>query len=176
MPAAHASLAAGVTALLGELHGDAALRVEQGAVRYAPDYDSDTLGRTHLVGYLATAQVNVRVRDFARIPDVVGHAAGHGLDRVDVVYYATDLVSRKEEVRRQALEAARTKAQAMAGTLGVSLGDVETITEGEARTNATIEVSNYVASATTDSTPSAPPVPGSIPLTISVGVVYRLRS
>lgn len=175
MPTAHARLSAGLTALLADLRADDTLRVEQGAVRYAPNYESDSLGRSHIVGHVATAQVNVRTRDFGRIPDVVGHAAARGLDRVDVVFYATDLVARKAAVRTQALEAARAKAGSMAETLGVSLGDVVTITEGESRTNATIEVANYAAPATTDAVPDAPAPPGAIPLTMTVGVVYRLR-
>ncbi len=175
MPTAHARLSAGLTALLAELRVDQALRVEQGAVRYAPNYESDGLGRSHLVGHVASAQVNVRTRDFARIPDVVGRAAARGLDRVDVVFYATDLVARKAAVRTQALEAARAKAGAMADTLGVALGDVVTISEGESSTNARIEVANYAAHAVTDSVAGAPAPPGSIPLTMSVSVVYRLR-
>jgi len=174
MPAAHTRLEAGMTALLADLRADHDLRVEQGAVRYAPDYQNDGMGRMHLVGHVATAQVNVRVRDFQKIPEVVGKAAPRGLDRVDVVFYATDLVSRKEEVRRHALEAAHAKADTMASTLGVHLGDVQTITESGASTEVNISVANYVAAATTDALPDQPPVPGSIPLTISVGVVYGL--
>jgi len=175
MPAAHRRLTDGVTELLADLRATPDLRVEQGVTRYEPQFESDGLGRSRLVGHLATAQVNVRVRDFARIPDVVGRAANRGLDRVSVVFYSTELVARKVAVRRQALEAARAKATAMADTLEVSLGDVVTITEGEARTNAAIEVANYAASATTDAMPDAPVPPGSIPLTVSVGVVFRLR-
>jgi uncharacterized protein YggE len=175
MPAAHTQLDAGLTALLADLGTDRTLRVERGAIRYSPDYQSDAMGRSRLVGHLASAQVNVRTRDFAKIPEVVGRAAARGLDRVDVVYYATNLVERKAEVRRLALEAARDKARTMAETLGVALGDVETIEEGDSRTNARIEVANYAVSATTDATPDAPAAPGSIPLTVSVGVVYRLE-
>jgi uncharacterized protein YggE len=175
MPAAHERLTRDVEGLLGALAGDDALRVERGVVRYSPNYESDAQGRSRLVGHVATAQLNVRVRDFGRIPEVVGHAASRGLDRVDVVFYSTELVARKAEVRRQALEAARDKARAMAETLGVSLGEVVTIVEGGASTNARIEVANYVAAARTDAVPDAPPVPGSIPLTIDVSVVYRLE-
>lgn len=175
MPTAHTRLSEGLTALLADLRSQSELRVEQGAVRYAPNYESDGMGRSRLVGHVATAQVNVRTRDFARIPDVVGRAAARGLDRVDVVFYATDLVARKAAVRTQALEAARAKADAMASTLGVSLGEVVTIAEGESRTNATIEIANYAAPAATDAVPDAPAPPGAIPLTMSVAVVYRLR-
>jgi uncharacterized protein YggE len=175
MPAAHERLTRDVEALLVALSNNDALRVERGAVRYSPNYESDALGRTRLVGHVASAQVNVRTRDFARIPEVVGHAASRGLDRVDVVFYATDLVARKAEVRGLALEAARDKARVMAETLGESLGEVITITEGGASTNARIEVANYAVAATTDAVPGTPPVPGSIPLTIDVGVVYRLE-
>ena len=54
----------------------------------------------------------MRTRDFAQIPDVIGRASARGLDRVNVVFYSTQVVSKKAEVRAHALEAAHEKARA----------------------------------------------------------------
>jgi uncharacterized protein len=175
MPAAHARLTEAHDALMAELRQNGALAVENGAIQYAPEYESDGNGRSHLARHVATAQVNVRTRDFARIPDVVGRAAARGLERVEVVYYSTEIVNRRAEVRGKALDAAREKARTMAAALDTSLAEVITISEGEARTNARIEVANYLERANTDALPDAPPMPGAIPLTMSVSVVYRLK-
>ena len=144
MAAAHAQIMTNGSALLSELRQRPGLVVEQGATSYASEYETDAGGRSHLARYVATIQVNVRTRDFAQIADTIGRASARGLDRVNVVYYATQLVARKAEVRAHALEAARDKARAMTATLGVGLGDVVTVVEGDSRTNANVSTSNYL--------------------------------
>jgi len=176
MPKAHARLQEGVTPLLAELRASAGLVVEQGPVRYAPEYESDGHGGpSRLVRHAATAQINVRTKDFARIPDVVGRAAARGLDRVEVVFYSTAMVASKADLRKRALEAAHDKAKAMAETLGVTLGEVVTITEGDARTSSSVGAGNYLDRGAVDAAPDAPAPPGAIPLFTNVGVVYRVK-
>lgn len=171
MPAAHGALVANDAALLAELRQRPSLVVEQGAPSYAPEYDA----AGHLARYSASSQVNVRTRDFAQIPDVIGRAAPRGLERVGVVYYSTQIVHKKAEVRASALEAARQKAHAMADALGVGLGDVFNVVEGDSRTSASVGTSNYLERAAVDKTSDVPAPPGSIPLAVDVTVVYRLR-
>jgi uncharacterized protein YggE len=175
MPPAHATLVASNGALLAELRQRQGLVVEQGAESYATEYDTDPGGRSHLARYVASIQVNVRTRDFAQIPDVIGRASPRGLERVAVVYYSTQIVARKAEVRAHALEAAQEKARAMTAALGVSLGDVVTIVEGEGHTNASVGVGNYLERGAVDKTSDTPAPPGSIPLSMNVSVVYKLR-
>ena len=171
----HQELMANVSSLLEALSDEAALTVERGAIRYAPYYDDHRSGYPRgIAGHVATAQINVRTQDFERIPQVVAQAATRGLERVDVRFYSTDLVAQKAALRRQALEAARDKASDMAVTLGTSIGEVMSIRESGTSTNAPIAMANYVAAPETDATPSQPSQPGSIPLSISVDVVYGL--
>ena len=173
MPVAHARLMEARGVLLAELKPMNDLAVEAGAVTYAPDYEPFASG-SRLAGYAATARVNVRTRDFDRIPDVVGRAAPRGLEGVDIVYYSTDIVKRRAELRDQALDAAREKAQAMAAVLDVSLDGVVTITEGGFRSSDNVHISSY-SRENVDVAPDVPPVPGAIPLSMTVGVVYRLK-
>lgn len=176
MPKAHQRLREGVGPLLAELKKIPGLVVEEGPTRYAPEYESDGHGgAARLVRHAASAQINVRTSDFGRIPDIVGRAASQGLDRVEVVLYSTTMVARKAELRARALELAQQKAQAMATALGVSLGEVVTITEGEARSSAAVGVTNYLDRGNVDAAPDAPAPPGAIPLFTSVGVVYRVK-
>jgi uncharacterized protein YggE len=176
MPNAHSHLRENDESLLRDLTKLSGLVVEGGAVRYAPEYETDSAGRSTLVGHVASVQINVRTKDFTKIPDVVGRAADRGLDRVNVVFYSTTIVARKAEVRTHALEAAQQKAEAMAATLKTPLGEVVTIVEGDVRTNGTIEVSNYLNRQTADVASDIPAAPGAIPLSMSVNVVYRLKS
>ena len=63
---------------------------------------------------------------------------------------------------------------AMTATLGVSLGDVVTVVEGESRTNASVGTGNYLERGAVDRASDTPAPPGAIPLSVSVSVVYRL--
>jgi uncharacterized protein YggE len=174
MPAAHASLASATAELSKDLQSQSGLVVERGAVTYAPEYDVEG-GRSRLARYAASSQVNVRTRDFARIADVIGKAATHALDRVSVVYYSTTIASKKAEVRAHALEAARDKAKAMTSALGVGLGDVVTVVEGDGHANGSTGSMSYLERASVDRASDIPAPPGAVPLSINVNVVYRLR-
>ena len=174
----HRELMRNVDSLLEALGEDDALNVERGSIRYAPFYEETHHHGQHsrsIAGHAASAQINVRTQDFERIPAVVAQATTRGLERVDVVFYSTELVARKAALRRQALEAAHDKAGDMADTLGTSIGEVISIREAGASTGSQITMVNYVATPPTGSMPSQPPQPGSIPLTISVDIVYGLE-
>jgi len=175
MGAAHAALVASNDALVAELRQRPGLAVEQGAPSYAPEYDNDPSGHAHVARYVASTQVNVRTREFTQVPDVIARASGRGLDRVNVVYYSTQIAGKKATVRTEALEAAQQKAMTMSAALGVHLGDVVTIVEGENRGNAPVGSNSYLERAAVDKTSEAPAPPGSIPLTSTVTVVYRLH-
>ena len=174
MPVAHAALASATAELSKELQSQSGLAVERGSATYTPEYDVEA-GRSRLARYAASNQVNVRLRDFARIPDVIGRAALHALDRVSVVYYSTTVASKKAEVRAHALEAARDKARAMTTALGVRLGDVVTIVEGDSRANGSTGSLSYLERASVDRASDVPAPPGAVPLSVNVNVVYRLR-
>jgi len=174
MPAAHSSLAAASAELSKELQSQSGLVVERGTVSYSPEYDVES-GRSRLARYAASNQVNVRLRDFARIPEVIGRAAAHSLDRVSVVYYSTTIAAKKAEVRTHALEAANAKAKAMTSALGVGLGDVITVVEGDGRANGSTGAGSYLERASVDRASDVPAPPGAVPLAVSVNVVYRLR-
>lgn len=154
---------------------DDALTVERGAIRYSPYYEDHHSGRVrHIAGHTATAQINVRTQDFERIPEIVARAATRGLERVNVQFYSTEMVAQKAALRRLALEAARDKAADMADTLGTSVGMVISIRETAASTQNRPALANMVVATPTGAAPPQPPQPGSIPLSISVNVVYGL--
>ncbi len=171
----HAELTRQVDALLEVLGEDDAIRTERGAIRYAPFYTNVRSGETRrIAGHVASAQINVRTKDFERIPVVVAHAASRGLERVDVVFYSTELVERKAALRRQALEVARDKAREMADTLDATLGHVVSISEGHTATNVPTVTMNMLVPSPADAAVGQPAPPGAIPLSISMDVVYAL--
>ena len=175
MTKAHAALSAEVSAFERSVDSKSGLRLEQGATRYQAEYAPIDSGR-RLSGYYASQQLNVRTKDFDRIPEVVGLAAAHGLDAVQVVYYDTAMVEQKVELREAAIRAAREKAEAMAAGFGVRLGAVRTVRESSGSSGGSFgaNVNVYAPGPEVDDV-SAPTAPGSIPLTLGVEVEFDLQ-
>jgi len=176
MQTAHAKLAEDQKAFAHDLSGVTGLVVEESAARYAPEYETDSTGHSHLARHVASIQINVRTHDFGQIADVLERAAARSLDRADVIYYSTEMVARKGAIRAKALDAARNKARAMAKTLDVDLGEVVTIAEGDATSPTQVGFNAYLDRGRADAAPEVPPPPGAIPLSMTVNVVYRLKS
>lgn len=175
MPKAHEALQGHVAAFTKAVGSRAGVRLEKGATRYDAEYAQDG-NRRRLSGYRATQQINLRTKDFDRIPEVVGLAAAHGLDTVRVVTYDTAMVERKTELREAAMRAAREKAEALAAGFGVRVGAVRTVREGAAESGGGFgaNVNHYVVRPDVDEV-AAPMAPGSIPLTLSVHVEFDLE-
>lgn len=98
----------------------------------APEYDYS--GKNpRLVGYRAFNQVNVTVRDLGRVGQVVDAAVAAGANNVAGVTFG---LADEAAVRRQALgravEDARARAETLARTAGVALGEVLSLAEAEA--------------------------------------------
>ena len=92
---------------------------------------SDYSTRRDFLGYFARRSLVITIRDVSKFESIMTAvlAAGanyvHGID-----FRTTELRRHRDEARRLALVAAREKAQAMANTANVSVGDPLTIQEG----------------------------------------------
>jgi hypothetical protein len=100
-----------------------------------PEYQPQTRAEEapKLRGYRVSNQVEVRVRELARVGALLDTALGAGANRVDSVRFG---LSKPEAVQgdalRNAVERARQSAQVLASALGVKLGpvlDASTVTE-----------------------------------------------
>lgn len=96
---------------------------------YRPDKPSAT-DRPHIIGYTAANQVTVRVRDLARLGDLLDKVAVAGANRIDGIEF---IVSNQEglldEARRKAVADAKDKADLYARAAGFTLGKVMSLTE-----------------------------------------------
>lgn len=111
----------------------------------------------------------VTTRDFdagARLLDLV---AEHGATDVSTELRVEDLPGLRATARRQAAEAARDKASAVADALGVSLGRVRAIQE-----DAGVGLDNSYVNAYAPAEPVAELHGESQAVTVSVAVTYEL--
>jgi hypothetical protein len=104
------------------------------ALDLQPQYKEGTLSsvaRTgEPVGFLASREYCVRLRDVSAADRLLEVALGAGVNRIASVSFETSrAVELREEARLKAAAAARAKAQTLADALGATLGPVRSIRE-----------------------------------------------
>jgi hypothetical protein len=125
-----------------------------------------------IVGYRASNTVNVKVRDLSRLVWVLDGAVAAGAT------YATGIgfgFNDDDELRRRALRAAarnaRSKADALAEALGVTVSALQSVTEGGAGIPIPVAVSPGVR---VPDAPSVPVRPGTQTITGQVTAVFTI--
>lgn len=114
------------------------LGIAKNAVRSAqlnvqPQYDSGVVSnRPRIVGYFVSRQVEVDLRDLAKLGKLLQGAVDTGANRVTGVGFGS---TRKDEHQRAALalaaQDARANADQLASTMGVKLGKLHTLVASE---------------------------------------------
>ena len=91
-------------------------------------YDRD--GPTGEFRYQVENQVRIRLRDISKTGDVLQQALEAGANSVGgISFSASDTAALQSEARDEAVDNARAKAEQLAARLGVTLGDVRSVTE-----------------------------------------------
>ena len=86
-----------------------------------------------IIGYVASNQVTVRVRELARLGAVLDAAVKDGANTLNGVNFGlTDPAPLLAEARKRAVADARARAELLTEAAGVALGPVEAITEAGA--------------------------------------------
>lgn len=84
-----------------------------------------------IVGYTVTQTVSVKVRDFAKVGDILGGAVSNGANQTSQLFFTIDDADKlQSEARGQAIEKAKEKAEALAKAGGFRLGKLIAIDEG----------------------------------------------
>lgn len=92
--------------------------------RYAPD------GTSAVIGFTATNAVSVRVRDVAKVGDVLDKAMAAGANTVEgLSFEVSDQTALLSQAREAAMDNARQTAEQLAKLAGEQLGAVVTISE-----------------------------------------------
>jgi hypothetical protein len=98
-----------------------------------PRYErvTDNSGRQpNITGYEVRNGVEINVRDLAKLGDLLTGVVNSGANSVDGVrFQVSDPDMKLDEARKDAVEAARHKAEVFAAAAGVKLGDILSISE-----------------------------------------------
>ena len=146
-----------------------------------PVYDW-TDGRQRLRGYEATQSLRVKVRDLAKVGDVLTAATDNGANQAGGVSFTLeDPEGKKDEARTEAIADAKQKAEELAAQLGQDLGDVQSFSENGGGwyppvmyARDSYAVGGATPQATTDEKGMAMPA-GEQDLTVSVTITYELK-
>lgn len=134
---------------------------------------------SEITGYTVTQSVSVKVRDFAKISNLLGGVATLGANNVSSLSFAVedpDLL--KTQARAEAIVKARAKAQAMASAGGFRLGRLLGVDEGSTGRNY-YDYAAPMMSLKAESGGVASPAPvveaGSQDITVTVTLRYEIR-
>ena len=130
-----------------------------------------------IVGYTVTQTVSVKVRDFAKIGDILAGVIGNGANSVSQLSFTIDDPDNlQSEARTKAIKKAQEKAKAIARAGGFRLGRLLSIQEG----GYPIPVyEQYARSADFSGAPKTLPAPtiepGSQEIKVNIALVYEIE-
>jgi uncharacterized protein YggE len=126
-----------------------------------------------IVAYNATNTISIRLDNLSIVGAIIDAGLKAGANQLEGVVFGlrNDLPSRQQALK-QAVEEARSKAQVMADTLRVGLGEVLEVSEGGV---SILDHEPLVTGRALAASADAPVSPGQIEVRASVTIRYRIR-
>lgn len=163
---ANARLMIPVVAALKEA-GVAERDIQTAHLAIQPMQEQQRAGPSRITTFRASNQVTARVRDIARVAEVIDRALGAGANELSGVSFVVDDPAQAlDRVRGEALANARHKAEIYAKAAGVGLGRAVNIDEDGGNRGPVAPRAFQMA--------NAPVMPGEQTLQVSVTVSYEL--
>lgn len=135
-----------------------------------PQYDPNKAGATRLIGFQATNQVTIKIRDIGQLPAVLDRAIAAGANEMSgIEFVVSEQAKLLDKARIEAIADARRKAELYASAAGMKVGRVMAISE-EGPTQTPRAYQTMRAGAAT------PIAPGEQMLRAVVTVSYELTS
>jgi uncharacterized protein YggE len=148
--------------------------IQTTGIDLSPQYESCTSGCSgpgKIVGYIMNEQVRVTVRSLDSTGAVIDAATAAGATDVNgISFEVDDPTAAQDQARAMAIEAARTKAEAMAKVAGVNVTDVVSISESSVTTPVPYAAAGFAAS----DAAKTPVSPGTSDVEATVTVVYGI--
>ena len=141
--------------------------------RYVYPQRQGNAEKPRLVGYTASNQVTVRLRDLARLGALLDKVVSAGA--TDIRGIAFDLQERNrllDDARRRAVEDARRKAALYADAAGVRLGALMTLSEESMPVPRPVAARSFAAPAA--AAPAVPVESGEMTLEVRLRTVWRI--
>jgi hypothetical protein len=151
------------------------IQTEQFSIQ--PEYDYRDNKQT-LRGFRVTNVVSAKLRDINKTSKVVDDAATAGGNDAQVQNIAFT-IDKPDELKKQARESAvadaKARAETLAATTGVSVGDPVYITETGGGVPVPLYYGGAESRSAADTAPATPIEPGTLDVTISVTVTWSIK-
>jgi len=150
----------------------------------APQYDYNwcNTGGSHiycppkLVSYTLTQQVQVKLRDLAKVGEVIGNLPEQGVNEISSINFTVDNdEAPKIEARQQAIEKAMAQATLMAKASGIKLGRIINIAENGAYMPYPYAEKEAMGLGGGTVSASSPIQSGSQDITVDVSITYEIQ-
>lgn len=139
-----------------------------------PDVSYDSAGQEDIRGYLASNNVQVKIKDLEKAPTVVSTALGAGATNIQGVYFTFSDETKttlEQQARQNAIEDAQQRAQELATLGNVRLGEIIDISESSDNFAEPV----YMEGADIGTGGGAAIEPGSSEITVNVTVRFELE-
>lgn len=128
-----------------------------------------------IVGYTVSQSVSVKIRDFAKIGDLLSGVVTGGANSVsELSFTVDDLEAAQNEARAEAIDKAKDKAKAIAKAGGFRLGKLISIEEGGGAYPTYMELA-YGMGGGAEAAPAPKIEPGSQEVSVSVTLMYEIK-
>ena len=135
-----------------------------------PQYAQNRAAPSPFVGYRASNRVTVRIRDVAKVANVIDVLVGAGATDIGGINFTVSQASKHlDEAREKAIADARRKAEIYAKAAGVTLGEPISISEEGA------PVPLYRGKMAAPMAAGAPVAQGEETLSVTVGVTWAIK-
>jgi len=135
------------------------------------DRDRQTGQPVGPITFIVDHALAVRVRDLARLGDVLGASVTAGANHIQAIQFeASEPGALEARARKAAMADARERAQQLAAAAGVTLGGPVSIVESDGRPGPTPRFAAEAASVA-----SVPVAPGQLTVGVGVLVVYSIE-
>lgn len=134
---------------------------------------------SEIVGYTVKKSVSVKIRDFAKIGEVMAGVVDNGANEVSGLNFTIDDRSKAEnEAREEAIKQAKEKAETIAKAGGFRLGNLLSIDENSVRPYYDMPMmatEAYGLGGATKASPAPSIEPGSDEISVNVYLRYEIR-
>jgi uncharacterized protein YggE len=149
--------------------------IQTQGIQVSPKYDW-TDGKTTINGYTMTQNLIVTIRALDKAGEIVAGAVDKGANEVGQLQYDfSDSEGLKQQARQLALGNARTKAEELAKTAGITLGKLITFSEQNVSSPVIANYRAFEMASDVKSTVSAPITPGTSEVIATISVTYEIN-
>mgnify|MGYP000849219941 CR=1 FL=1 len=133
-------------------------------------------GERVLVGYEVSQSLQIKIRDFDQVGQVMQQAGSLGANQVgDLVFTLEDETAVKEELRAEAIAQAQAKAETLADQIGVKLVRITGFREDLSAINWPRAAGNVAYDSVAESVPAPSIQPGENKVEVSVSITYEIN-